>query len=188
MKRFILTILAFFIGLTIVFAQFADPAVTGASFSSTQISRGTTAILTISFANTGSTAIPVSSIELTISTAYSYYTFNDNMTPTGSGAELFDWIHTATSGSEDVWRGTNNVEISAYDGGDLFVTVTGNKVSPDYETTNINVQTVNSFNKFIDLPDNNNNLQPELKINQDCKNICVPFSIVKTKTKKTVIY
>lgn len=174
-------------GLTIVFAQFADPAVTGSSFSSTQINNGNTAVLTASFANTGSTSIPVNSIELTISTAYSYYTFKDNSSPTGSGAELFNWIHTATTGSEDVWRGTNKVEIGAYGGGDIFVTVIGNKVSPYYETTNINVQPVNSFNKFIDSPDNNN-LQPNLKINQDCKNICVPFSIVKIKTKKATIY
>lgn len=187
MKRFILTIFAFILGFNIIFAQFADPAVTGASFSSTQINKGQTSLLTVSFANTGSTTIPANSIELTISTAYNFYTSNDNMAPTGSGAMLFNWIHTETFGSADIWRGTNKVDIESFGGGNILLTVTGNAVSQTFETTNVNIQPVNSFNNFFDSP-NNNNLQPQLKINQDCKNICVPFSIVKTKTKKTVIY
>lgn len=182
MKRFILTIFAFFIGLTIVFAQFADPAVTGASFSSTQIGKGQTALLTVSFSNTGSTTIPVNSIELTISTAFSYYISNDNMAPTGPGAILFNWNHIGTVGLADVWRGTNIVDIGAFAGGDILLMVTGHKVSPAFETTNINIQPVNNFKKFFDSPINNN-LQPRLKINQDCRNICLPFSIVKFKSK-----
>ena len=182
MKKFILTIFTFMMGLTVVFAQFADPAVTGASFSSTQIEKGQTALLTVSFANTGSTTIPINSIELTISTAYSYYTSNNNTAPAGSGAVLFNWIHIGTIGLADVWRGSNNVAIGAFVGGDILLTVIGNAVSPSFETTNINVQPVNRFNTFFDSPVNNN-LQAQLKINQDCKPICVPFSVIKLKSR-----
>ena len=187
MKRFILTIFAFIMGLTIVRAQFADPSVSGALFSSNQINTGQTAVLTVSFANTGSTTIPVNSIEVTISTAFSYYASNDNMAPTGSGAILFNWIHIGTVGLADVWRGTNKVDIGAFVGGDILLTVTGNTISPGFETTNINVQPVNNFDKFFDSPINNN-LQPQLKVNKGidiviCKTICVPFSIVKLNSK-----
>ena len=174
-------------GLTSIFAQFADPAVTGALFSSNQINTGQTTVLTVSFANTGSTTIPANSIELTISTAYSYYTTNDNMAPTGPGAILFNWTHIGTVGLADVWRGTNKVDIGAFVGGDVLLTVTGNTLSPGFETTNINIQPVNSFDKFFDSS-TNNNLQPQLKVNQGivdviCKTICVPFSIVKFNSK-----
>ncbi len=185
MKRFILTIFTFIMGLTIVVAQFADPAVTGALFSSNQINTGQTTVLTVSFVNTGSTTIPVNSVELTISTAYSYYTSNDNMAPTGAGAILFNWAHIGTSGSADVWRGTNKIDIEAFVGGDILLTVIGNNVSPSFETTNINIQPISNFNKFFDSP-NNNSLQPQLKVNQGlivCKTICLPYSTVKTKSK-----
>ncbi len=184
MKRFILTIFAFMMGLTIVFAQFADPAMTGASFSPNQINAGQSAVLTVSFANTGSTPIPVNSIELTISTAHNYYSSNGNIAPTGLGAILFNWTHIGTAGLADVWRGTNKVIIGAFEGGAISLTVTGNNVSTSYETTNINVQPVNGFNNFFDFPDNNN-LKPQLKINQGvvvCKAICIPFAIVKSKS------
>jgi len=182
MKRFILTIFAFMMGLTIVFAQFADPAVTGVAFSSTQIAKGQTALLTVSFANTGSTTIPINAIELTISTAYSYYTSDNNTAPVGSGAVLFNWIHIGTIGLADVWQGSNKVAIGAFEGGDVLLTVTGNAVSPSFETTNINVQPVNNFNDFLDWP-MNNNLQARLKINEDCKPICVPFSVIRIKSR-----
>lgn len=179
MKILILTIFVSMIGLNIVFAQFADPAVTGASFSSSQITKGQTAILTVSFSNTGSTMIPINSIELTISTAFSYYTTNASTAPTGSGAVLFDWKHIGTIGSADVWRGTNKVVIGAFVGGNILFTVNGNAVSPDFETTNINVQTVSSFNSFLDSPANNN-LQPKLKINQNCPLTPVLLASIKT--------
>jgi len=169
------------IGCRVAFAQFADPSVTGASFSPNQISVGQTSLLTISFANTGFTVIPANSIELTISTAFSYYTPIDNMAPTGTGALLFDWIHIGSMGQLDFWRGTNNVEVVAFGGGDILLTVIGNNISTDDETTNINVQPVNNFDKFFDSPDNNN-LQLDLKINQSivvCKVICLPFSVIK---------
>lgn len=181
MKRFILTIFAFILGLTIVFAQFADPAVTGASYSSNQINKGQTSVLIVSFANTGSTTIPVNSIELTISTAYSYYTSNSNMAPTGPGAMLFTWKYIGTTGVSDVWRGTNNVDIGAFGGGNILLTVTGNTVSSSFETTNINIQPVNNFNKFFDSPINNN-LQPQLKVNQGCP----PSPVLLANTKNNV--
>jgi len=167
MKRFILIFFALVTGITSVFAQFADPAVTGASFSPDQINTGQTTLLTVSFSNTGSTPIPVNSIEITISTAFNYYTTDSSMAPTGPGAILFNWTHFGTTGSEDVWRGTNKVEIGAFVGEDILLTVTGNAVSPGFETTNINVQPTSNFNKFLDSP-TNNSIQPELKINQAC--------------------
>ena len=167
MKRLFLTIVALFLVLNTVFAQFADPAVTGSSFTSNQISTGQTSLLTVSFANTGSTAIPVKSIELTISTAYSYYTTDGTTAPTGTGAAFFNWTYIGTSGSSDVWRGSNKVAIRAFDGGDIMLTVTGNVASPGFETTNINVQLIDSLSRFNDSQINNN-LSPQLKINQSC--------------------
>jgi hypothetical protein len=107
--------------------------------------------------------------------------------PTGQGAILFNWIHFGTIGFADVWRGTNKVAVESFVGGDIILTVTGNVVSSAFETTNINVQAVNSFKSFSDSPINNN-LQPQLKVNQECNSICIPFSIVKIKTKITNIY
>jgi len=183
MKRFILTIFAFTIGLTIAFAQFADPAVTGATFSSNQINIGQTTLLTVSFANTGSTPIPVNSIEITISTAFSYYTTDSSTAPTGPGVVLFNWTHFGTPGTADVWQGTNKVVIGALGGGNIVFLVTGNAVSPGFEATNINVQPVSNFNAFLDLSINNS-LQPELKINNVvCKVICVPISFLVIKSR-----
>jgi hypothetical protein len=50
MKNFFFTILALFIGFNTVFAQSADPAITGANFVPNQINTGQTSVLTISFA------------------------------------------------------------------------------------------------------------------------------------------
>ena len=181
MKRLFLTIVALFLVLNTVFAQFADPAVTGSSFTSNQISTGQTSLLTVSFANTGSTAIPIKSIELTISTAYSYYTTNGTTAPTGTGAAFFNWTYIGTSGSSDVWRGSNKVAIRAFDGGDIMLTVTGNVASPGFETTNINVQPIDSLNQFNDSQINNN-LQPQLKVNQGCP----PAPLLSASTKNNV--
>jgi len=167
MKICFLTILALFFGLNTIFAQSADPAVTGANFVSNQINTGQTSTLTVSFANTGSTYIPISSIELTISTAFSYYTTNGTTAPTGAGANFFTWTYTGVPGSSDTWRGVNNVAIGAFNGGNILLIVTGNTVSPGFESTNINVQAVDSLSKFSDSQINNS-LQPQLKINQAC--------------------
>ena len=167
MKNFLLTTFALFIGLNVSFSQAAEPAVTGANFAPNQITTGQTSVLTVSFANTGSTAIPISSIELTISTAFNYYTTNGITAPTGPGAAFFNWTYTGVSGSSDTWKGKNNVAINAFDGGNILLNVTGNTVSTGFESTSINVQPVDSLSKFNDSPANNN-LQPQLKINQSC--------------------
>jgi hypothetical protein len=52
MKKILTTILAFFVGLNLVFGQSADPAVTGANFIPNQINVEQTSVLTVSFANT----------------------------------------------------------------------------------------------------------------------------------------
>lgn len=181
MKNFILTMFALFIGLNTVFSQSADPAVTGANFVSNQVNTGQTSVLTLSFANTGSTTIPKSSIELTISTAYNYYTTNGTTAPTGPGAAFFNWTYIGIVGSSDIWKGSNKVVIDAFDGGDILLTVTGNAVSTGFETTNINVQPVDSLSKFNDSQINNN-LQPQLKINQGCP----PTPILSASTKANI--
>lgn len=181
MKTLFSTVLALFIGLNIALAQSADPAVTGANFVPNQSNTGQTSQLTVSFANTGSTAIPVSSIELTISTAYNYYTTDGTTIPTGAGAAFFNWTYMGVSGNSDIWKGRNKVSINAFDGGDILLTVTGNNVSPGFESTNINVQPVDSLNKFSDSQINNN-LQPQLKINQGCP----PIPVLKANSKSNV--
>lgn len=181
MKKILLTFLALFIGFNLVTAQSADPAVTGANFVSNQINVGQTSVLTVSFANTGSTAIPISSIELTISTAYNYYKTNGTTAPTGPGSVFFNWTYIGVVGTSDIWKGSNKVAIAAFDGGDILLTVTGNTVSTGFETTNINVQAVDSLNKFNDAPINNN-LQPQLKINQGCP----PAPILSASTKTNI--
>ena len=181
MKAFFLTIFTLFMGLNVILAQSADPAVTGANFVPNQINTGQTSLLTVSFANTGSTAIPVESIELTISTAYSYYTTNGTTAPTGVGAAFFNWTYLGTSGSSDVWRGRNKVAIQGFDGGDIMLTVTGNVASPGFETTGINVQPVDNLNQFNDSQINNN-LSPQLKINQGCP----PAPLLSASTKNNV--
>lgn len=167
MKSFFFTILALFIGFNTVFAQSADPSITGANFVPNQINTGQTSVLTVSFANTGSSDIPKNSIEVTVSTAFSFYTTNGTSIPTGVGANLFNWTYSGVVGSSDVWKGKNKEAIAAYDGGDILFTVTGNTASGGYETTNINVQPTDSLSKFNDSQVNNN-LQPQLKINQGC--------------------
>ncbi|MES2517359.1 MAG: hypothetical protein V4585_04575 [Bacteroidota bacterium] len=179
MKKFFLTLIALFAGLNLVLAQFADPAVTGANFVPNQVNTGQTSQLTVSFANTGSTTIPLASIELTISTAYSYYTSNGITAPTGAGAALFNWTYIGVVGVSDIWQGSNKVPIAAFDGGNIVLTVTGNVASTGFETTNINVQPIGNFSQFNDSQ-NNNNLQPQLKVNQSCPT--APVLLASTKS------
>jgi uncharacterized repeat protein (TIGR01451 family) len=160
MKNFFFCIFFSFVTATSILAQSADPAVTGANFVASTTAVGQNSTLTISFANTGSTAIPTGSIELTISTAKNYYTSNGVTPPAGTGGALFNWVYIGV----DSWRGTNKEIIPAFGGGDITLQVTGKSPSSAFEITNINVQPINSFGSFNDSP-NNNNLQPKLKIN-----------------------
>jgi hypothetical protein len=114
------------------FAQFADPAVTGANFVPNSIPQGTTSTLSVSFSNTGSTDVPASSIEVTICPAFNYYT--PNAAPTyvpnvGSAttSTLFSWINIGFG----CWRGTNTGgTVPPFDGGLLQVIYTGNNITP----------------------------------------------------------
>jgi len=160
MKNIILSFLFFLLTLTNVVAQFAEPAVTGANFVPGNVDVGQTALLTISFANSGSTPIPAGSIELTISTANNYYSTNGTTVPSGTGGALFTWVYLGP----DTWRGSNTNAIPAFGGGNVTLQVSGTALSPGFEVTNINVQPVNNFAAFTDSP-NNNNLQPKLKVN-----------------------
>jgi hypothetical protein len=160
MKNIILSFLFFLLTLTNVVAQYAEPAVTGANFVPGTVDVGQTALLTISFANSGSTPIPAGSIELTISTANNYYSTNGTTAPSGVGGALFTWVYLGP----DTWRGSNTAAIPAFGGGNVTLQVTGTALSPGFEVTNINVQPVSNFAAFNDSP-NNNNLQPKLKVN-----------------------
>ena len=160
MKYIILTFLCLASIFNVAFAQFADPGVSGANFSPNQIEVGQSSVLTISFANSGSTSIPSNSIELTISAPSIYFTSNGTTPPNGTAGALFNWTYLGA----DVWRGRNNVSIPAFGGGTITLNVTGVLVSPSFETANINVQPVANFTSFFDSP-SNNNLQPTLKIN-----------------------
>ena len=152
-----------------VLAQFADPAVTGANFVPNSINVGQTSTLTISFSNTGFSDIPAGSIELTISTASTYYTTDGTTVPSGTGGALFNWVYLGV----DTWRGTNINAIPAFGGGDITLQVTGNAVAPSFEVTNINVQPVNSFGSFANAP-SNDNLQPELNVTMDTDGDGIP--------------
>jgi uncharacterized repeat protein (TIGR01451 family) len=156
-KQFLLLVLVMF--SLLAHAQYAEPAVTGANFVPNSVGVGSEAILKVSFANTGSTPIPVNSIELTVTTASTYYKTDGTSQPTGTGAALFTWTYLGS----DMWRGSNKSVVAAYDGGDILFKVKGILVSPTFETTNINVQPTANFTAFADAPANNN-LQPKLKV------------------------
>ena len=160
MKKFFLIILSVtLLSLQWTCAQYAEPALTGANFVPGSIEVGQSSTLTISFSNSGSSAIPASSIELTISTASNYYSSNGTSIPGGVGGALFTWTYLG----KDTWRGSNTATIPAFGGGTITLQVRGTAVSPGFEVTNINVQPVSNFSAFTDSP-NNNNLQPKLKV------------------------
>jgi hypothetical protein len=152
MKKIITFILISFCLTTATFAQLAEPGVIGGNFVPSTILVGGTSILTIQFANSGFDPIPAGSIELTISTAYDYYTTDGSTVPDGVGADLFTWSYLAN----DTWRGTNTNAISAFDGGDVTLQVTGNNASLILEKTTINVQIVSDFASFFNNSGNDN--------------------------------
>lgn len=150
-------------------AQYAEPAVSGANFIPNTTTVGSESDLKISFANSGSTSIPLNAIELTISTPSTYYKTDGTTLPTGAGAALFTWTYLGN----DIWRGTNKVVIPAFAGGDIMLMVKGILASTTFETTNINVQPVSNFSAFADSP-SNNNLQPKLKVNNSAQVCLLP--------------
>lgn len=153
-------------------AQFADPAVSGANFTTTSVNVGNQTNLVVSFVNVGSTSIPLGSIELTISAPFTYYSSDGVTGPSGSGAGLFDWVYLTA----DLWRGTNNVSIPGQSGGDIILEVSGISETSTFETTNINVQPVSNFNMFSDSP-SNNNLQPGLRVDAAIASCPTPLII-----------
>ncbi|WP_428667121.1 hypothetical protein [Runella sp.] len=160
MKNIILSFLFVLLTLTNLIAQYAEPAITGANFVPGSVDVGQTALLTVSFSNSGSSPIPAGSIELTISTANNYYSTDGTTIPAGGGGALFTWTYLGA----DTWRGSNTAAIPAFGGGNITLQVIGTALSPGFEVTNINVQPVSNFAAFNDSP-NNNNLQPKLKVN-----------------------
>ena len=150
-----------------IFAQGADPSISGATFASNIIETGETTTLDFSFVNTGFTDIPANSVEITIATANTFYTTDGTTNPTGPGSSLFTWTYLGS----DVWRGTNNTIIGAFGGGDISFTVSGIAASVDFETTNINVQPVANFGAFSNETSNDNQ-QPTLRVDQGTGNPC----------------
>ena len=150
-----------------IFAQSADPSISGATFASNTIKTGETTTLDFSFVNTGFTDIPANSIEITIVTANTFYTTDGVTNPTGPGSSIFNWVYLGS----DIWRGTNNAIIGAFGGGDISLTVNGIAASAGFETTNINVQPVANFGAFSNEASNDNQ-QPALKIDQGTGNPC----------------
>lgn len=150
-----------------IFAQSADPSISGATFASNTIKTGETTTLDFSFVNTGFTAIPANSIEITIVTANTFYTTDGTTIPTGPGSALFTWSYLGS----DIWRGTNNAIIGEFGGGDISLVVNGIAASTGFETTNINVQPVANFGAFSNEASNDNQ-QPALKIDQGTGNPC----------------
>ena len=157
---------------TTAFAQFAEPALTGANFTPNTIGVGESSMLTFSFSNAGSTAIPAASIELTISTSDTYYTSDGIAEPGGVGGALFMWTYLGA----DVWRGINNDSISRFEGGNVTLSVTGNNISPGFETTNINVQARDSLSSFANASDSDN-LQVQLRVASPSGNVVCNIDI-----------
>lgn len=150
-----------------IFAQGADPSISGAGFASNTIKTGETTTLDFSFVNTGFAEIPANSIEITIVTANTFYTTDGTTNPMGTASALFDWSYLGS----DIWRGTNNGTIDTLGGGDIQLIVTGVAASAGFETTNINVQPVANFSAFSNEASNDNQ-QPSLKIDQGSGNPC----------------
>ncbi len=159
MKIFFNIIVGLCLGLVTTFAQSADPAITGASFSPNTIESGQTSELNITFANAGFSEIPANSIRVTISTSDGFYTTDGVTAPTGSASAFFEWVYLGA----DAWRGVNKIAIPELAGGNLILTVTGTNESAAFETANVNVSLINNLNLFSNNPSNDNQ-QPDLKI------------------------
>lgn len=140
-------------------AQDADPALGGAYFSLTETLIGTDATLTFSYANSGSTPIPVGAVEISLSAPATYYSSDGTTVPNDMGSAGFSWTYAGA----DTWKGVNTNIIAAFGGGNIQLTLTGIQESANYELTNINIQAINSFDQFDNNP-LNDNLQIGLKI------------------------
>lgn len=158
MKKIIHTFFCFLCLGTSVYAQYAEPGLSGTTFTPNTVEVGQKADLTISFSNSGTTPIPVGSIEVTVSTSDNYYTSDGVTPPSGTAGDLFEWVSLG-----DVWRGTNTAEFPPFGGGTITLQVTGNDVTKAYEATTINVQPVKNFASFTNATANDN-LTPELRI------------------------
>ncbi|TAG76662.1 MAG: hypothetical protein EAZ21_16155, partial [Betaproteobacteria bacterium] len=143
-------------------AQSADPALSTAAFFPIRTVIGTTSELRFTFSNSGSTAIPVGSVELAICPAFNFYTSAG--APVGAFASAFTWTAPGP-GDDDCWRGINNVSIAPFGGGQIRLTYNANALTSGPEITNINVQIISSFLSFQNTT-GNDNLQPELEITE----------------------
>ena len=162
MKNTILTIFATLLLHSTLMAQFADPALGGADYAPDPFTVGSTSTLTISWSNSGSSTIPIGSVEVVVSFPNAFYETDGVTPPTGSAASAFDWVHQSTAGG-DTWVGTLNTLVAAFGGGEIIFTVTGVAPTSAPETTTIFTQPIADFASFNDAP-GNNNLTPAAEV------------------------
>ena len=151
MKRFLFLKLMLLCSL-IASAQYADPAIGGASFAMDETIVNSNTTLTFNVVNSGSTPIPAGSVEVTINSAFSYYSTDGTSAPTSLDGLDFTWTYLG----KDSWRGINNAEIPAFQGGRMQLSFNAIQVSQFYEVTSINVQPISNFNAFLNSPFNDN--------------------------------
>ena len=154
-------------------AQDAEPDLGGAYFSMSSTPVGTNVTLTFSYANSGSTAIPAGSVEISLSAPANFYTSDGTTMPNDMGSGGFSWTYVGS----DTWKGINGNIISAFDGGDIQMVMTGIQLSANYELTNINIQAINNFSLFNNSP-LNDNLQLGLKIDPIAGSIAIQAKVL----------
>lgn len=154
-------LLFLFLGSTqFIQAQHADPALGGAYFSLTENSTGASVTLTFNYANSGSTVIPTGAVEISISSAATFYNSDGLTAPSETGGPTFSWRFVGG----DTWKGINTSPITAFGGGEVQLSYDGIQASSDYEITSINIQPISDFELFANSP-MNDNLQLGLRIN-----------------------
>jgi len=145
-------------------AQFADPALGGADYAPDPMTVGGTSTLTFNWSNSGSSTIPAGSVEILISFPNNFYATDGATPPSGAYASNFTWTHETTAGG-DSWRGISNTPISAFDGGQMQLTVTGIQVTSAPEITTIFTQPISDFGSFANAP-GNDNLTPAAEVEE----------------------
>lgn len=162
MIRFLFLQLVLLYCFNTILAQYADPAIGGAFFEMDETLVNSNTTLTFNVVNSGSTPIPAGSIEVNISSAFSYYTSDGVTTPISLDGLDFTWTYLGM----DTWRGVNNSEILAFQGGNIQLSFNANQVSSFYEITSINIQPINNFDTFLNSPFNDN-LQIGLRVDNN---------------------
>lgn len=123
-------------------AHHAEPALNGAMFNPSEIVIGETTALTVTYANSGSTPVPISAIELSI--CPSQHFFEANEPPKGTDDALFAW----SQEKNGCWTGVNSVETPAFGGGTLTVLFKGLAETKQPHEAKIQVKPTKQADKF----------------------------------------